>query len=299
MRHRARGLLLGALTGLALGLILAVLVGMLGIIALEGAPALDWAFLAEGPAPDLSGGGIAPAILGTAALTVWMSVLGLPLGLSTGVYFAEYARRRDSLARALVHNLAGVPSIVYGLFGLGFFVLFVGRGLDAVLAADASRPVWGRPSLLWAACTLAVLTLPVVAVATESALRAVPRDLREAARALGATRIQVLLHVVLPHARARIATGVIFATSRAMGEVAPLLFLGAAYYLPEATADPRTMFMHLGHHVYVLATQARSLAEVRGALVGIALVLLGLTLLLNLVAVWIRARAEGHEEGRA
>ncbi|MCS6797270.1 MAG: phosphate ABC transporter permease PstA [Myxococcota bacterium] len=270
-----------------------MLLVVVGEIVRHGWPQLSWAFLTDQPTADMTGGGIFPAIYGTVALTLLMTVAVVPMGVATAVWLHEYAGRSSRLAavvRAAVHNLAGVPSIVFGLFGLGFFVLFLGGSIDDLVYGDPTRPVWGKPGVLWAALTLAVLTLPVVIVTTEEALRAVPRDLREAALGLGATRLQTVVRVVLPNARAGILTGLILAVSRGAGEVAPILFTGAANFLPYLPSDLRDMFMHLGYHVFVLATQSPNVEAARPALYGTVLVLLVLTLSLNVAAVWLRSR---------
>src|SRR5690606_12796184 len=165
---------------------------------------------------DMLGGGIFPAIYGTVFMTLIMTIAGAPVGVATAIYLSEYASKSSRVAaivRMAVQNLAGVPSIVFGLFGLGFFVLFVGGAMDELLY-DTSRPVWGKPSILWASLTLAVLTLPVVIVTTEEALRTVPQELRDASLALGATRFQTIFQIVVPNARGGILTGVILAVSR-------------------------------------------------------------------------------------
>jgi len=278
-------------TGLATLLVLALLALLVGRIAWFGAPAITPDFLGNAPRTDTSAGGILPAIYGTVLLTLLMTIAVVPVGVATAVYLHEYAPPRARLARlvrAAVQSLAGVPSIVFGLFGLGFFVLFLGRGLDAALGHTA--PLWGKPAILWSSLTLALLTMPVVIVATEESLRAVPKELREASAALGATRLQTVVRVVLPHATGGILTGVILAVSRGAGEVAPIMFVGAATYLPWLPTDARDMFMHLGHHVYVLATQSPDIDAAQPALHGTVLVLLALTFSLNLAAVVIRGR---------
>ncbi len=192
--------------------------------------------------------------------------------------------------RIAVNNLAGVPSIVFGLFGLGFFIIFVGGSMDALLYDDGTA-VWGKPSILWASLTLAVLTLPVVIVTTEEALRTVPSEIRDASLALGATRFQTVYKIVLPNAKGGILTGVILAVSRGAGEVAPIIFCGAANFLPYLPTDLRDMFMHLGYHVYALATQSPNVDAARPTLFGTVLVLLMLTFSLNLLAVIVRSRS--------
>lgn len=298
MKFVARDWILAGLTGAAALIVLALLAFILGQIVWNGAPQISGAFLTDSPSADMTSGGIGPAIFGTALLTLLMTVAVVPVGVATAIYLSEYAPARSKLAslvRAAVQNLAGVPSIVFGLFGLGFFVLFVGRNLDRLVGND--RPVWGQPAILWSALTLAILTLPVVIVTTEEALRNVPRDLREASLALGATRFQTILKVVLPNATGGILTGVILAVSRGAGEVAPIIFTGAANFLPYLPSDLRDMYMHLGYHVYALATQSPNVDAARPALFGTVLVLITLTFSLNLVAVVIRNKTRksyGH-----
>lgn len=293
MRYTGKDWLLAGMTGAALGVILLLLAVLLGQIAWHGAPAISAEFLTESPGADMVSGGIWPAIYGTVFLTLLMTIAGVPIGIATAIYLTEYAPLNSMLAklvRIAVNNLAGVPSIVFGLFGLGFFILFVGGGIDSVFY-DGTRPVWGKPSILWASLTLAVLTLPVVIVTTEEALRAVPHELRDASLALGATRFQTVYKIVLPNARGGILTGVILAVSRGAGEVAPIIFCGAANFLPYLPTDLRDMFMHLGYHVYALATQSPNVDAARPTLFGTVLVLLVLTFSLNFLAVIIRARS--------
>lgn len=289
-----------AVRGLSLFAVLVIL-AMLAVILADviagGAHVLSWEFLSQAPREGMTQGGIFPAIFGTAALTLLMTVAAVPAGVATAVYLTEYASPCSLVARLVrvcIANLAGVPSIVFGLFGLGFFVATVGRGIDA--AAFGGATVYGKPCLVWAALTLALLTLPVVVVATEEALRAVPRELRDASLALGATKLQTIVRVVLPQALGGILTGAILAVSRGAGEVAPILFTGAAYFLPELPTHLDDPFMNLGYHVYVLATQSPDVDKTKPLLYGTVLVLLGLTFLLNLVAVAIRARVRRRQK---
>jgi phosphate transport system permease protein len=296
--RRALGLALTTLTGLAAFL----MVGMLALILLDvianGASHVTWTFLSQPPSDGMMGGGIFPAIVGTAALTLLMTLAVMPVGVLTAVYLHEYAPPGSRLAawvRVAVVNLAGVPSIVFGLFGLGFFILFVGRGMDRVLGYEEMH--WAQPGILWASLTLAVLTLPVVIVSTEEALRAVPMDHRTASLALGATQSQTLARVVLPGALPGILTGAVLAISRGAGEVAPILFTGAAYFLPDLPSHLNSQFMHLGYHTYVLATQSPDVEATRPLLYATVLVLLLLTFALNLVAVIIRTRTRRKAAG--
>lgn len=307
------------LLGLSVLIILAILVVIIGNIVFHGARQVTWEFITQPPRDGLTAGGIMPAIVGTAALVILMSMAAVPLGVATAIYLHEYtpaeglklAWRRfraskgrpgrtrlfframsalmATITRSAVANLAGVPSIVFGLFGLGFFIQFIGRGIDAA-TQPAGEVVWGQGSLLWAACTLALLTLPTVIVATEEALRTVPHDLREASLALGATQWETIRRVVLPSSLSGILTGAILGISRGAGEVAPILFTGAAYYLPYLPGDITDQFMHLGYHVLILSTQSPDVEATKPLLYGTVFVLLGLTFLLNLAGVVIRTR---------
>ena len=283
------------LTGAAAALVMGMLAFILWDIARGGAARLSWEFLTADPAEGMTAGGIFPAIYGTAVMTILMTVAVMPVGVLTAIYLHEYAPPASRLAEAVrvaVVNLAGVPSIVFGLFGLGFFIQFVGRGLDRLLSEPGTLS-YGQPALVWASLTLAVLTLPVVIVSTEEALRAVPRELRDASLALGATKSQTLARIVLPGALPGILTGAILAVARGAGEVAPILFTGVAYFLPDLPSSPFSQFMHLGYHVYVLATQSPDVEATRPLLYSTVLVLVALTFALNLVAVVIRSRTRG------
>jgi phosphate transport system permease protein len=279
------------LTGLATLIILAMLAVVLGDVIIGGWSVLSWHFLSEAPRDGMTKGGIFPAIFGTVALTLLMTIVAVPAGVATAVYLSEYAPADSRLARVIricIANLAGVPSIVFGLFGLGFFIATVGHGIDTV--AYGGQPTYGKPSLIWAALTLAILTLPVVVVSTEEALKSVPRELRDGSLALGATKFQTILRVVLPQALGGIMTGGILAVSRGAGEVAPIMFTGAAYFLPYLPTHLNDQFMNLGYHVYVLATQSPDVDRTKPLLYGTVLVLLLLTFMLNIVAVVVRAR---------
>lgn len=289
--RRAIGGSLMALTAVAAALIVAMLALILVVVVRGGWGRLSWTFLTSDPSEGMTEGGIFPALYGTAALTLLMTVAVLPVGVLTAIYLHEYAPPGSRLAgwvRVAINNLAGVPSIVFGLFGVGFFIHFIGGGLDRVL--NGGNLQYGQPGLLWASLTLAVLTLPVVIVTTEEALRAVPIDQRTASLALGATKSQTLIRVVLPSALPGILTGAVLAVARGAGEVAPILFTGAAYFLPELPGSPFSQFMHLGYHTYVLATQSPDVEAARPILYATVIVLLLLTFALNLVAVALRMR---------
>ena len=299
--RKLKGALLTWLTGAAAALVVAMLVVIVLDVARGGIGLVTWEFLTAAPTEGMTAGGIFPAIYGTVVMTLLMTVAVLPVGVATAVYLHEYAPPHSRLAgavRAAIANLAGVPSIVFGLFGLGFFIQFVGRGLDHALSEPGTL-FYGKPSLLWAALTLAILTLPVVIVATEEALRAVPREHRDASLALGATKSQTLVKVILPQALPGILTGAILAVARGAGEVAPILFTGVAYFLPDLPHTVWSQFMHLGYHVYVLATQSPDVEATRPLLYATVFVLLALTFALNLVAIAIRTQtrrkaAAGH-----
>ncbi len=291
-RRKAVGTGLGIATGLAAALVVAMLAVILVDVVRNGAARLSWRFLTAAPEQGMTAGGIFPAIYGTAVLTLLMTVAVMPVGILTAVYLHEYAppsSRLAALVRTAVANLAGVPSIVFGLFGLGFFVQFVGGAMDRAFSPPGVLR-YGQPALVWAALTLAVLTLPVVIVSTEEALRSVPRELRDASFALGATRSQTLARVALPGALPGILTGAILAVARGAGEVAPILFTGVAYFLPDLPTSPFSQFMHLGYHAFVLATQSPDVEATRPLLYATVAVLLALTFALNAVAIAIRAR---------
>jgi phosphate transport system permease protein len=286
------------LAGLAAVLIVAILAVILGNVVIYGWRTVTWEFLFTAPREGMTQGGIFPAIFGTVALVVLMVVALVPFGVAAAIYLHEYAPPNSWLTRTVrfaISNLAGVPSIVYGLFGLGFFIQFVGHNLDRAFGLDV---VWGQPSLLWASLTLALLNLPVVIVTTEEALRAVPRQTREASLALGATRWQTVRSVLLPQAMPGILTGTILSVARGAGEVAPIMFTGVAYFLPYLPHSPRDQFMELGYHIYVLATQSPDVDATRPLLYGTVLVLLLLTFALNLTAVLLRARLRAQLAGR-
>ena len=284
-----------SMTGLATFLILAILGVILSNITYHGGATLSWRFVSGGTESgmfDASHAGVFPMIFGTAALVILMTVFVVPVGGVTAIYLTEYARANSPFTRVIrlaVNNLAGVPSIVFGLFGVGFFVSFAGQGLDSILHPTSSEPIWGKPAILWSALTLAILTLPVVIVATEEALRAIPQGLREASLALGATKLETIIRIVIPQAGPGILTGAILAVSRGAGEVAPIMFTGAAYYMAELPKSLTDQFMELGYHVYVLSTQSPNIEQTRPILFATVIVLLVLTFALNLVAIVVRS----------
>ena len=281
------------ITGLATLLILAILAVILINIIVNGWSGLSWHFVSTIPEKDffdIKTTGVLPMIVGTTIRVFVMTIFVIPIGVITAIYLTEYAPGTSLLTRvirAAVNNLAGVPSIVFGLFGLGFFINFIGKNLDRVL--HNSSAVWGQPALIWASLTLAVMTVPVVIVATEESLKAIPSGLREASLALGATKLETIWKIVLPQALPGIMTGGILAVSRAAGEVAPILFTGVAYYMASLPHHVTDQFMDLGYHVFVLSTQSPNIEQTRPLLYATVLVLLMLTFALNLVAILIRA----------
>lgn len=287
-------------SGAAALIILGILLVILGDILWLGAGGLSWRFLSSGTEQDMfdpEKAGILPMIIGTTARVFLMTLFVMPVGVITAVYLTEYSSESSWTTRVIrgaVNNLAGVPSIVFGLFGLGFFIGFVGGAMDELFRPEGDAPRWGKPSLLWASLTLAVMTLPVVIVTTEEALQAIPRGMREASMALGATRLQTIIKVILPRALPGILTGAILAISRAAGEVAPILFTGAAYYMAQLPGSLSDQFMDLGYHVFILATQSPNIDRTRPLLYATVLTLVLLTFGLNLVAILVRARMRRH-----
>jgi len=277
---------------MAVVIILVMLAIILYNIVAGGMGIISWDFLSKAPEHGMEEGGIFPAIFGTVALVILMVIFVIPIGVLSAIYLQEYTTPDSKITRMVrigINNLAGVPSIVFGLFGLGFFIGFIGRGMDTFLN-NAQGPTWGQPALIWAALTLAILTLPVVIISTEEALRIIPRELKEASYALGATKLQTIRRVILPQALPGIFTGGILAISRGAGEVAPIMFTGVAYYLPYLPNKLNDQFMELGYHIYVMATQSPDVEKTKPILYGTVLVLLVLTFLLNFVAIMIRSR---------
>jgi phosphate transport system permease protein len=272
-------------------IIIAVLLLIIGIIVYQGLGTFSWEFISSFPTDGMTKGGIFPAIIGTFILVVVMSLAAVPFGTITAIYLTEYAKENSSFAAAVrfsVRTLAVVPSIIFGLFGLGFFIQFIGAGADNAFNGGALR--WGQPNILWASLTMALLTLPVVIVSVEEALKTVPRELREASLALGATKWQTIKKVVLPGSVSGIMTGTILAVSRGAGEVAPILFTGAAYYLATLPKSMSDQFMNLGYHIYIMSTQSSDVEKTMPIQFATTLVLLMMTVSLNIIAVMIRSR---------
>ena len=259
-----------------------------------------WEFLADDPREANTEGGIFPAIFGTVFMVLLMSVFVTPFGVVAALYLREYAKQGvvTRTIRIAVNNLAGVPSIVYGVFGLGFFVYFLGGNIDQLFYPEAApAPVFGTPGILWSSLTLAILTLPVVIVATEEGLARIPRSLREASLALGATKAETLWKIVLPMSSPAMMTGLILAIARAAGEVAPLMLVGVVKLAPSLPLDGNfpflhldRKFMHLGFHIYDVGFQSPNVEAARPLVYATSLLLVLVIVILNLSAIHIRNR---------
>jgi phosphate transport system permease protein len=259
-----------------------------------------WEFLSADPRNANSEGGVFPALWGTAAMTLLMSLAVVPLGVMAALYLREYAKGGliVSAVRIAVNNLAGVPSIVFGVFGLGFFCYFVGGGIDqAFFPEKLPNPTYGTGGILWASLTLALLTMPVVIVATEEALAAVPRSMREGSYACGASKWQTIRRIVLPRAMPGILTGTILAMARGAGEVAPLMLVGVQKLVADLPVDgvfpfvhPDRSFMHLGFHIYDVGFQSLDSESAKPMVYTTTMLLIVLITALNLGAMWIRSR---------
>ncbi len=260
----------------AMGLVLAVLVLFLYDIGSKGGGAVSWEFLTQAPRRGMTEGGIFPAIVGTFLVAVITAVLAVPLGMASAIYLNEYARqtRLTRLIRLSIRNLSGVPSIVYGLFGVILFVNVMRFGT----------------SILSAGLTLGLMTLPWTITASEEALKTIPDSYREGALALGATKWQAIRTNVLPYAVPGMLTGTVLGLARAAGETAPIMFTGAAFYLPYLPKSLSDQFMALPYHLYIMATQHHAIQQVRPLAYGTALVLIALVLGLNMTAVIVRYR---------
>ena len=257
-----------------------------------------WEFATDDPREANTEGGIFPAIFGTVIMVLIMAMLVTPFGVITAVYLHEYAKQGPLVRtiRIAVNNLAGVPSIVYGVFGLGFFVYFVGGNIDELFfSASLPSPTFGTPGLLWASLTLAILTVPVVIVSTEEGLSRVPRAIREGSLALGATKAETLIRTVLPMTAPAMMTGLILAIARAAGEVAPLMLVGVVKLAPSLPLDGNfpyvhfeRKFMHLGFHIYDVGFQSPNVEAARPLVYATALLLVLIIIVLNLAAIHIR-----------
>lgn len=252
------------------------LLAIIGLIVVEALPGLSWEFLTEAPRNMMTEGGIWPCLVGTFLLAAGALVIALPLGVMSAVYLHEYAKDSAwvTLTRLSIANLAGVPSIVFGLFGLTFFVVFCGFGV----------------SLLSGILTLAVLSLPIIINTTEAALSQVPQEWREASLALGASRFETITKVILPNALPGVLTGSILALSRAAGETAAIMYTGSVFFTPKEGASLFEPVMALPYHIYVMATSGTNIEATRPLQYGTALVLLLLVLVMSSAAIWLRER---------
>jgi phosphate transport system permease protein len=256
------------------------ILGLVLYIIARGFPAMNWEFLSGYPRDGMRAGGILPAIVGTFYLTLGTAITSVPLGVAAGIYLSEYAsdNRWTRLIRIAIINLAGIPSVVYGLFGLGLFVLFFKFGT----------------SILASSLTLGIMTLPVIISTTEEALRSVPYSFRLVSISLGATRWQTIWRITLPQALSGILTGVILGLERAAGETAPILFTGVAFFLPQLPHSPFDATMALPYHIFVISTQVPGMpVQVQ---YGTVLVLLVFVLTMNLIATYIRRRARARRQ---
>ena len=264
-------------------------------------------FIVADPREANTEGGIFPALFGTVMMVLLMSVIVTPFGVIAAIYLREYANQGPvtRMVRIAVNNLAGVPSIVYGVFGLGFFVYFLGGNLDKLFYPEASpAPVFGTPGILWSSLTLALLTVPVVIVSTEEGLSRVPRSLREGSLALGATKAETLWRVVLPMVGPSIMTGLILAVARAAGEVAPLMLVGVVKLAPELPLDGNfpfmhldRKFMHLGFHIYDVGFQSPNVEAARPLVYATSFLLVLVIIILNLSAIILRNRLREKYKG--
>jgi len=278
-RHTVQRLGFTAITLMAVVTVLPI-VGTIIFILFKGSSAISWEFLSGFPHDGMRAGGILPAIIGTLYLTVGTAIFSVPLGIAAAIYLAEYANdnKLTRLIRLAIINLAGIPSVVYGLFGLGLFVLFLEFGT----------------SILAASLTLSIMTLPVIISTAEESLRSVPQAFRTVSISLGATRWQTIRRIVLKEALPGILTGVILGLERAAGETAPILFTGAAFFLPRLPGSPFDATMALPYHLFVISTQVPEMPiQIQ---YGTALVLLVFVLTMNTIATVIRSRARARRQ---
>lgn len=256
------------------------IVALILFIIINGLPAISWEFVSAMPRDGMRAGGILPAIIGTFYLTLGTALFSIPPGIAAAIYLAEYApdNRWTQLIRVAMINLAGIPSVVYGLFGLGLFVVFLKFGT----------------SILAASLTLSIMTLPVIISTAEEALRSVPNSFRVISISLGATRWQTVWRIVLPQALSGVVTGIILGLERAAGETAPILFTGAAFFLPRLPQSPMDATMALPYHLFVISTQVPGMSiQIQ---YGTVLVLLAFVLGMNLIATLIRSRARARRQ---
>ena len=272
-KHRSQRLAFGIFRLLSLCIVL-ILFAILGFIIYKGAGAISWEFITSAHTDGMTGGGIWPAIVGTFYLMVGSALFAFPVGVMSGIYMNEYAPKGKLVRfiRVMTNNLSGIPSIVFGLFGMALFVNYMGFG-DSILAGSL---------------TLGLLCVPLVIRTTEEALKAIPDSMREGSRALGATRLQTIWHVILPMGMPNIITGLILALGRVSGETAPILFTCAAYFLPQLPTSILDQCMALPYHLYVISTSGTDMEAQLPLAYGTALVLIVIILLVNLLANALR-----------
>jgi phosphate transport system permease protein len=278
-RNLVQRLGFGLLSTVAFMTVLPILL-ILGYIITQGAPAISWEFITAMPYNGMRSGGIWPAVVGTFYLTVGTAIFSVPLGVAAAIYLSEYAADNTltRIIRLAIINLSGIPSVVYGLFGLGLFVFFLRFGT----------------SILSASLTLSIMTLPVIISTSEEALRAVPQAFRTVSISVGATRWQTIRRIVLPEALPGIITGIILGLNRAAGETAPILFTGAAFFLPRLPGSPFDATMALPYHLFVISTQIPEMPfQIQ---YGTALVLITFVLTMNLLANFVRSRARARRQ---
>ncbi len=278
-RHTVQRIGYSLITLMAIVTVLPI-VGTVLFILFKGGSAISWEFITGFPNDGMRAGGILPAIIGTLYLTVGTAIFSVPLGIAAAIYLSEYAKdtQLTRLIRLAIINLAGIPSVVYGLFGLGLFVLFLQFGT----------------SILAASLTLSIMTLPVIISTAEEALRSVPQSFRTVSISLGATRWQTIRKIVIKEALPGILTGVILGLERAAGETAPILFTGAAFFLPRLPGSPFDATMALPYHLFVISTQVPEMPiQIQ---YGTALVLLAFVLTMNVIATIIRSRARAKRQ---
>ncbi len=278
-RHSVQRIGYSLITLMAVVTVLPI-VGTVLFILYQGGSAISWEFLTGFPHDGMRAGGILPAVIGTLYLTIGTAIFSVPLGIAAAIYLSEYAKDNQvtRLIRLAIINLAGIPSVVYGLFGLGLFVLFLQFGT----------------SILAASLTLSIMTLPVIISTSEEALRSVPQSFRTVSISLGATRWQTIRRIVLKEALPGILTGVILGLERAAGETAPILFTGAAFFLPRLPQSPFDATMALPYHLFVISTQVPEMPiQIQ---YGTALVLLAFVLTMNVIATVIRSRARAKRQ---
>lgn len=269
----AQGAAFGLFTLLSLFVVL-ILLFILGFIFVQGIGVISWDFLTQAPSAGMTEGGIFPAIVGTLYLVIGSSLLSFPIGIMSGIYMHEYAKdgRIVRFIRIMTNNLSGVPSVVFGLFGMAFFVNALGFG-DSIIAGS---------------CTLALMSLPLIIRTTEEALKVIDDSFRHGSLALGASKLQTIWHVILPMAFPNIITGLILSIGRVSGETAPILFTAVAYFLPKLPSSVFDQCMALPYHLYVISTSGTDIEASRGMAYGTALVLIAIVLIANLLANALR-----------